>query len=90
MTENRKKAVVGLKKARGQVDRVIAMLEAGDYCIDVMQQNMAAIGILKKIHESILEDHLHSCFLSAMASDDAERKQEMVEEILQVVKLYNR
>jgi DNA-binding FrmR family transcriptional regulator len=90
MNEERKKIITGLKKANTLMTRVIKMTEDGEYCIDIMQQNLAAIGLLKAVHQALMENHLHTCFKNAMASKNEKIKEKMVEEILKVSKLSNK
>jgi DNA-binding FrmR family transcriptional regulator len=80
-------ALMNFKKAQSLLGKMIDMLEADTYCIDVMQQNLAVIGMLKSAHQTLMEGHLHSCFSNAVASRNGKRKAEMVEEILKVTKL---
>ena len=60
------------------------MVENGDYCVDIMQQDLAVIGLLRSAHEMLMENHLNSCFKNAMASKNEKKKQQMTEEILKV------
>lgn len=87
---NRDKAVTNVKKAQSLLARIQKMLEDDAYCIDVMQQNLAVIGLLKSAHQMLMEDHLHACFESAMHSHDDAKKAKMTEEILTVTKLVNK
>ncbi len=80
-------ALVNFKKAQSLLAKMTKMLEADTYCIDVMQQNMAVIGMLKSAHQTLMEGHLHTCFSDAVGSKNQKRKAEMVEEILKVTKL---
>ena len=66
------------------------MVENGDYCIDIMQQNLAVIGLLKSAHQMLMENHLKTCFSSAIKSGDEKRKEEMTQEILRVTKMFNK
>ena len=66
------------------------MSEKNEYCIDIMQQNLAVIGLLRSAHEMLMENHLNSCFKTAMASRNEKKKQQMTEEILKVTKLFNK
>jgi len=66
------------------------MMENGEYCIDIMQQNLAVIGLLKSAHQQLMESHLNSCFKQAMSTNNQKRKDQMIEEILRVSKLVNR
>jgi DNA-binding FrmR family transcriptional regulator len=43
MNQNRKQALIGLKKARTSLENIINMIEDDKYCIDVIQQNLAVI-----------------------------------------------
>lgn len=79
--------LINLKKAQSLIGKMVKMLEADTYCIDVMQQNLAVIGMLKSAHQTLMQGHLHSCFTDAVASKNGKRKTEMVEEILKVTKL---
>lgn len=80
-------AALSIKKAQGQLKKISEMLDRGDYCIDIMQQNLAAIGLLKAAHLTLLEDHLTHCFQEAMNTANQKKKQAMTEEILHVTKL---
>jgi len=86
MNEQKAKAVIAFKKVRSLMDKVIEMSEDNVYCVDIMQQNLAALGLLKSAHQSLLEGHLKSCFAEAMASGNSKRKHEMIEEIIKVSK----
>jgi CsoR family transcriptional regulator, copper-sensing transcriptional repressor len=90
MDANRAKTLVNFKKARSHIDRIIQMIEDGEYCIDVMQQNLAVVGLLKSAHQMLMEGHLHTCFSNAMNTSNVSRKKKMVEEILAVSKLANK
>lgn len=84
------KVLINFKKAKGHIDKIIKMIEANEYCINVMQQNLAVIGLLKSAHQFLMENHLNTCFKKAMATRNEKRKKEMTEEILQVTKLFNK
>lgn len=82
--------LVNFKKVNGLMVKIIKMVEDGEYCIDIMQQNLAAAGLLKSAHRMLMENHLNTCFKTAMAAKNEKRKQEMIQEILQVTKLSNK
>jgi len=89
--ENKKaKALISFKKAHSLLGKIVKMTEEGEYCIDIMQQNLAVIGLLKSAHQMPTENHLASCFAKAVTSNNNRHKQEMVEEILIVTKLFNK
>jgi len=90
MPQDKKKISINFKKAKSLTEKLITMTEGGDYCIDIMQQNLAVIGLLKSAHQMLLDGHLNSCFKNAMASKNEKLKQRMVGEILKVNKLANK
>jgi DNA-binding FrmR family transcriptional regulator len=90
MDNNSEKTMINFKKARTHLEKIIKMIEDGEYCVDVMQQNLAVIGLLKSAHQMLMEGHLNTCFKNAMASNKTDRKEKMIQEILQVTKLLNK
>jgi len=90
MKNNKQKSLIALKKAKSLMKKIIDMVEKDQYCIDIMQQNLAVIGLLKSTNQTLMENHLHHCFTMAIESNDEERKKKMIEEILTVTKLLNR
>lgn len=90
MQKKHEKTLINFKKARSHIDKIIKMIEDDKYCIDIMQQNLAVIGLLKSAHQMLMEGHLNTCFANAMKTNNESRKQEMVEEILRVTKIANK
>lgn len=90
MSKNRQKKLIALKKARSLIDKIITMIEEERYCIDIMQQNLAVVGLLRSTHQTLMEDHINHCFIEAIRAKDEKRRKEMVLEILSVSNLFNR
>lgn len=90
MKKSKEAALINFKKARTHIDKIISMIEEGKYCIDIMQQNLAVIGLLRSAHSKIMEGHLHGCFTDAVNSKNGKKHQEMIEEILKVTKIHNK
>lgn len=88
--ESREKAKVNFKKARSHIDKIVSMIEDDKYCIDIMQQNLAVLGLLRSAHSMIMEGHLKGCFADAFNSKSVKKHDEMIEEILRVTKMYNK
>ncbi|MBU1130425.1 metal-sensing transcriptional repressor [Patescibacteria group bacterium] len=84
------KTLINFKKAQSLLVKIMKMVENNEYCIDIMQQNLAAVGLLKSAHQMLMEAHLDTCFKKAMQTKNEKRKQEMTREILKVTKLFNR
>lgn len=74
-----------LKTVRGQIDGIIRMVEDDRYCIDISNQLMASIAILKNINKDVLEAHLRYCVLEAFDVGNPSEKAEKIEEIIGVI-----
>lgn len=82
MKANKKKIISYLHMVQGQLKGIENMIENEAYCIDISNQLMASIALLKKINGEILTSHLQHCVLHA-SEDEKEKK---IEEISQVIK----
>lgn len=87
MNEGKKKAVVKLKTARGQIDGIINMLEADRYCVDVSTQILSAIALLKKANIDVLNSHLRTCVSEAILESE-DKGDEKIEEIIKIIDKY--
>lgn len=72
-----------LKIAKGHLEKVMKMVEADAYCIDVMHQIQAVDSGLKETGNLVLENHLKSCVADAISKGKTE---ESIAEIMQVFK----
>ena len=79
----KKEALNRIKRAKGHLAKVQKMLEADNYCPDVIHQNRAVQAALKKVDEIVLHGHLHSCVLKDMHGQNSEK---MVGEIVELFK----
>lgn len=76
-----------LKKVSGQVNGIDKMLNDGRYCVDILQQVLAARAALNKIGLLILESHARSCVVNAIKEDRAEHS---IDELMDVFKQFNK
>ncbi len=90
MNQKKVKVITSFKKANSLLNKIISMTEDDRYCIDIMQQNLAVIGLLKSAHQMLMENHLKTCFKNAMGIKNEKKKREMVNEILRVTTLSNK
>ena len=73
-----------LKTARGQIDGLIRMVEDDRYCVDISNQILATIAILKKVNTEVLTEHLQLCVRESF--DSEEDKDEKIREIQTIIK----
>ena len=71
-----------LKITRGHLDKVISMVENGDYCVDVIHQSLAVQSALKKIDRVILKNHMESCVADEIRKGNTK---EVIDEVMKVV-----
>lgn len=87
---NQELSLINLKKAQSLIAKIIKMISEKEYCISIMQQNLAVIGLLRSAHQILMKGHLNSCFKKAMETKNEKRKQQMIDEILTVTKLLSK
>lgn len=90
MPNQKEKTLINFKKAHSLIAKIIEMVQDNQYCIDIMQQNLAALGLLKSAHQMLMENHLNTCFKKAMATKNERKKKAMTKEILRVTNLFNK
>ena len=79
-----KEAAIRLKTIEGHISGIRRMLEEDAYCIDVIRQIQAVQGALNKASKIILDEHLHSCVITAVQGDDPAERERVLQEIMDV------
>lgn len=85
--DKKSKAVINYKKALSHIEKVMQMTEDERYCIDIIQQNLAIIGLIKSANSMLMKNHLSSCFSDAMKTRDVTKQEAMMEEIIRAMKM---
>ncbi|MEX2161922.1 MAG: metal-sensitive transcriptional regulator [Anaerolineales bacterium] len=81
---NHQAALKRLKTIEGHVRGIQRMLEQGEYCIDVIRQIQATQSALSKVNQLVLEEHMHSCVITAVRGEDAKERERVINEIAEV------
>jgi DNA-binding FrmR family transcriptional regulator len=71
-----------MKIAQGHLNRVISMVEAGHYCIDVIHQSLAVQAALKQVDELILKNHMQTCVAEEIRKGNSK---EVIDEVMKVM-----
>lgn len=71
-----------LNTAKGQINGIIKMIDEDKYCIDISNQLLAAIAVLKKANNEVISAHLKSCVRDSFTTGDLDNK---IEEIMQII-----
>lgn len=77
-----RKILLRYKIARGHLDKVISMIENGEYCIDAAHQSLAVQAALKKADTELLRNHLNTCVKDSIKKGDGN---EAIDEIVKVL-----
>lgn len=72
-----------LKIAHGHLEKVIKMVEADEYCIDVIHQSQAVQRALEEADSVILENHLKTCVVDHIKKGNTDVS---TEELMKVFK----
>lgn len=76
-----------LKKIGGQINGIEKMINDSRYCVDILQQIMAARSALNQVGLIILESHTKSCVVNAIQQDRAE---ETIGELITVLSKFTK
>ena len=82
---NHSKEAIKLKKAKGQIEAVLGMIDNRLYCPDILIQVRAAKSALASIEQSILKTHLDRCVTEAIKNKDEKLALSKIEEIIKLI-----
>lgn len=83
-TKKKTDLLLRLKSIAGHIKGVEKMVADDVYCIDIISQVQAIQAALSKVNGQILDDHLHSCVITAIRGDDASERERMLGELASV------
>ncbi len=90
MHADREKTLNLLKTVRGQIDGLIKMVEDDRYCIDISNQILASISILKKVNLDILKGHFICCIKSAFLSGNDKESEKKIDEVINLLAKFSK
>ena len=76
-----------LRSISGHVTGIERMVDQDAYCIDVIKQVQAVQAALNKVNDLILKGHLNSCVIDAVRGDDKNRREQVLDEIIDVFEM---
>ena len=84
---DREDTVRRLKSIEGHVRGVTRMVENDAYCIDMLRQIQAIQAALNKVSTRVLDDHIHSCLITAVRGEDQQERERVLKEIMEVYEM---
>ena len=85
--ETRDKTVHRLRSISGHVNSIERMVTEDQYCVDIIKQVQAVQAALSKVSTLVLDVHLHSCVAKAISGDEADERERILSEIVDVFKV---
>jgi DNA-binding FrmR family transcriptional regulator len=79
-----------LASAAGHINGIARMVDDDQYCIDVIKQVQAVQAALSKVSTLILDNHLHTCVITAVRGDDPDERERVLEEVTNVFAVTNK
>jgi DNA-binding FrmR family transcriptional regulator len=80
----RQDATQRLASAAGHIRGIERMVADDAYCIDIIKQIQAVQAALSKVSTILLDNHLRTCVTTAIQGDNAEEREQMLQEITSV------
>lgn len=90
MKADKKSTIRKLKTVGGQIDGLVKMIEEDRYCIDVSNQLLASISILKNINKEVLSAHLEHCVYDSLKQKNESDLEEKIAEIEKIMDKLNK
>ena len=79
-----------LRNIEGHIRGIQKMVANDAYCIDMLRQIQAVQAALNKVSTNVLNDHLHSCLITAVRGEDADERERVLKEITEVYEMANK
>lgn len=87
MQANKKDVLNRLATIEGHLKGIRKMVEADQYCVDILKQTFAVERALQKLESVILDGHLKGCVVEGFREG---RDQEMIHELAELFELSRR
>jgi len=82
--ENKQQLLNRLRTIEGHVRGIQRMVDEEAYCVEIIKQVTAVQRALEKFNSVVLERHLEGCVTTAIRSEDADERERVINELLQV------
>jgi CsoR family transcriptional regulator, copper-sensing transcriptional repressor len=92
MMDQRQKEKVSarLRRIEGQVAGIRKMVEEDRYCVDILTQTSAVVSALRGVEDLVMQNHLNTCVVDAIRSEDETDKEQKLQEVMDVIGKFRR
>lgn len=84
MRADKQEALKRLNYIEGHIGGIRKMVEADQYCVDILRQTYAVRKAIEKFESLLLEQHLHHCVPEGIKEG---REEAVIEELVQLYSL---
>jgi len=84
-----KENIIALKRIEGQIRGVQKMIEAGRYCVDILNQLRSVTRAIGSVQKKIYKRHLEHCVTAALKGNSEVEKQKKINEVLDLLSKHN-
>lgn len=88
--DEKKQLLSRLRRIEGQAGGLIRMVEADEYCIDILQQMAAVQGALSQASKMLVRSHLETCVAEAFKSRKVDEQARVISELVDLFARINR
>lgn len=89
-TDMDKKLIISLKKASSNIQKVLMMFKEKRAPIDLLQMNAATLGLLRSAQRRMIQSYVEERLKDASQSKKSKLSKELLEEIITLVKSYDK
>lgn len=79
-----------LKRIEGQIRGIEKMVAEDRYCMDILAQTRSVMAALRAVEDKIMEQHMQTCMVSALASGSDQERQDKTDEIMSLLTQYRK
>jgi DNA-binding FrmR family transcriptional regulator len=85
-----KKVIISLKKASSNIRKTLSMVESEWSLVDLLQMNAAILGLLCSVQRIIIRNSIEEKLKGAFQSKKSKLSKELLEEVIGMVKSYDK
>ncbi len=85
-----KKVIISLKKASSNIRKTLSMVESERSLVDLLQMNAATLGLLRSAQRTIIRNSIEEKLKGASQSKKSKLSKDLLEEVIGMVKSYDK
>ena len=82
--------ILALRRIEGQIRGIQRMIEARQYCVDILTQVHSVIGALYRVESEIFRKHTQGCVANALKGRSEAEKQKKIDEIIELISRFRK